>query len=95
MKRILTTETHPELFGVEWPDLLVTTGLCESKAEARRLIKQGGIRIDGIPAPQELAIGRWFLLDADGVIISRGKRRYARIIPIGECVIEIDDEATR
>lgn len=92
MKQVLTTETHPELFGVEWPDLLVATGLCKSKAEARRLIRQGGIRIDGIPAPPQLAMGKWLLLDADGVIVSRGKRRHARIMPQGEITIEVDDE---
>ena len=42
-------ETREVKAGV-WPlpQLLVETGLAESKAEARRLIEQGGVRIGGV-----------------------------------------------
>ena len=36
---------HPK--GWDLSSLLVTVGLAESKAEARRLVQQGGVSVDG------------------------------------------------
>ena len=58
--------------------LLVKCGLCPSRGEARRLIQQGGIAVDGekiaaidvtIPAEK---------LDGEGVVIKKGKKVYHR-----------------
>lgn len=59
------------------PRLLVETGLAPSMAEARRLIEQGGVRIDGERAARhetEVEVGN------DGApLIQVGKRRFLRV----------------
>jgi tyrosyl-tRNA synthetase len=55
--------------------LLVLTGLAESNSEARRLISQGGVMVDG---------GRSHDIDAvvtvrTGLVVRVGRRRFARI----------------
>ena len=89
---ILTPDTHPDYFGVVWPEVLIKTGLCHSKSEAHRLIRQGGIRIDGEKAPPESARGSWLLTPANDCILSRGKRQHIRIVPVGRITIEVDSE---
>ena len=57
------------------PRLLVELQLAPSMAEARRLIEQGGVYVDGERAPQsdlELSKGRAFLVQV-------GKRRFVRV----------------
>ena len=58
-------------------EFLVKTGLASSKSEARRLIEQGGVRIDGAKqndpaAPVRVAAG-------DDFILQVGKRRFLRV----------------
>lgn len=56
-------------------DLVVEVGFAESKNEARRLIEQGGVRVDDTPQTdphQTIAIG-------DGIVLQVGRRRYARV----------------
>ncbi|MBM3449415.1 MAG: tyrosine--tRNA ligase [Armatimonadetes bacterium] len=55
--------------------LLVLTGMAESNNEARRLIAQGGVSIDGerIPHSDARAVVR------DGMVLKVGKRRFARV----------------
>ncbi len=48
-----------------------------STSEARRLIAQGGVRVDGAPA-SELDIPRDALA---GTVVQAGKRRYVRVVP--------------
>ena len=58
--------------------LIVDAGLASSKGEARRLIEQGGVRIDGrqVTDPQvALPPG-----DLAGKVLQVGKRRFARLI---------------
>ncbi len=57
-------------------DALVGLGLCASKSEARRLIAQGGARIDGQPASQDMAIR----VGGD-VRISAGKKKHGLLTP--------------
>jgi tyrosyl-tRNA synthetase len=57
------------------PRLLVELQLAPSMAEARRLIEQGGVYVDGERAPQtdlELSAERSFLIQV-------GKRRFVRV----------------
>ena len=70
----------PDAIGVDEPvvDLLVATGVCSSKGDARRTIKQGGIRVNGqvMTANSEPveAIGGRFAL------VQRGKKqRYLAV----------------
>nr|WP_009473607.1 tyrosine--tRNA ligase [Rhodococcus sp. JVH1]EJJ00746.1 tyrosyl-tRNA synthetase [Rhodococcus sp. JVH1] len=61
-------------------DLLVLSGLCESKGAARRTVKEGGASVnnqkisseDWTPAPTDLLHGTW-------LVIRRGKRNFAGI----------------
>ena len=61
-------------------DLLVASGLCESKGAARRAVKEGGAYInntkigaeDWTPQADDLLHGRW-------LVIRRGKRNFAGI----------------
>ncbi len=54
-------------------DVLVDSGLCASKKEARRLIAQGGARLDGEPMHDENAQ----ILPCDGLKLSAGKKKHA------------------
>ena len=59
------------------PDLLVETGLAASKGEAKRLIEQGGVRINGEKAnafSAELKI-----TNGDSILLQSGKLRFLRI----------------
>ncbi|MAF14079.1 MAG: tyrosine--tRNA ligase [Parcubacteria group bacterium] len=59
-------------------DVLVLTKLASSKSEARRLIKQGGVKVDTARITDEnFKIGK---IDKDGVVIQKGKRHFAKII---------------
>ncbi|MDD2807334.1 MAG: tyrosine--tRNA ligase [Patescibacteria group bacterium] len=59
-------------------DVLVETKLASSRTEARRLIVQGGIKVDTKKVTDEnFVISK---LDADGVVIQKGKRHFAKIL---------------
>lgn len=66
--------------GSVWlPRLLAATGLAASNGEARRLIEQGGVRVDGEPITDpdvELAPA-----DLHGRVVQVGRRRFVRIVP--------------
>lgn len=55
-------------------DVLVLGGLVKSKSEARRLISQGGIKIDGRAAESDQEIIK------SGSVLQRGKRVFVRIV---------------
>ncbi|MBU4512403.1 tyrosine--tRNA ligase [Patescibacteria group bacterium] len=56
-------------------DLLVEIGLVKSKSEARRMVEQGGVKIDG------KKIDDWEkeVKVKDGMVVSVGKRRFVKI----------------
>jgi tyrosyl-tRNA synthetase len=64
--------------GAVWlPRLVVALELAGSNAEARRLIEQGGIRLDGEPVPDaetEIAIG-----ELRGKVLQAGRRSFIRL----------------
>jgi tyrosyl-tRNA synthetase len=61
-------------------DLLVATGLSESKGAARRAVKEGGASVNNqkiadeewTPSPEDLLHGRW-------LVVRRGKRNFAGV----------------
>jgi len=54
-------------------DLLAEAGLTSSKGEARRLIKQGGIKVDGkVVSDMDMTIK----LNKQGILLQRGKRQF-------------------
>lgn len=60
-------------------DLFKESGLCPSKSEARRLIKQGGAYVNGIPVPGcNVNIGRR-ALEGVGLILKAGKKRFMQV----------------
>jgi tyrosyl-tRNA synthetase len=56
-------------------DLLVKTGLTRSKSDARRLVQQGGVRLDG---EQIKDIGQMIAADGERVL-QVGKRKFVRL----------------
>jgi tyrosyl-tRNA synthetase len=67
----------PETDPVHVPALLHSAGLATSRGEARRLIAQGGVRVDGVALkPEELDVGRGRLAGTE----LRVGRRFARIL---------------
>ena len=59
-------------------DLLIACGLASSKGEARRLIQQGGINVDGERVESaDLAIGKDTL--ASGIKIRKGKKVFHKV----------------
>ena len=63
--------------GWDLAQLLVTTGLAESKAEARRLIQQGGVSVDGERQTVVNSITLW--KPGMSAILKVGKRRFVRV----------------
>lgn len=57
-------------------DLLVESGLAHSKSEARGLIEQGGVRIDGKSVSDQIHIEV-----KEGMVVQVGKRKFAKIKP--------------
>ena len=60
--------------------LLVESGLCPSRSEARRAVQQGGVEADGEKITD---IGMSFdknALSGEGLVIRRGKKSYNRVI---------------
>jgi tyrosyl-tRNA synthetase len=65
-------------------DLLVASGLSESKGAARRTIDEGGVAVnntritdeDWAPAPEDFLFGRW-------LVLRRGKRNIAGVERVG------------
>jgi tyrosyl-tRNA synthetase len=59
-------------------ELLVQTGLAASKGEARRLIEQGGVKIDGekvAASNADITIGN------ESILFQVGKRKFLRVNP--------------
>jgi len=57
-------------------DLLVEVKLAESKSEARRLIEQGGVKVDGNVVKD---INQIIEITKSGVLIQKGKRGFVRV----------------
>ncbi|MBA4420179.1 MAG: tyrosine--tRNA ligase [Anaerolinea sp.] len=67
-------KAFPFLSDQKLVDVLVAAGLAESKGEARRLIEQKGVKLDGVVLSDPMAV-----LPAPGVLQS-GKRRFIRLV---------------
>lgn len=60
------------------PNLLHAAGLCASTSDARRMIKQGGVRVDGEvqqDPKRELELPE----QGEGLLLQVGKRKFARV----------------
>lgn len=56
-------------------DFLVATKLFPSKSEARRMIEQGGIQIDG----NKITDWKCDIAPADEVMVQKGKKTFLRV----------------
>lgn len=63
--------------GVTLVDLLAESGLAASKSQGRRLIDQGGVRLDG----QTLDDPAWQVSLTQASVLQVGKRRFLRLLP--------------
>ncbi|MCC7299632.1 MAG: tyrosine--tRNA ligase [Verrucomicrobia bacterium] len=57
-------------------DLVVKAGFAPTNSEARRLIQQGGVRIND----EQISDVKAVITPADGMILKVGKRKFARIV---------------
>ncbi len=64
--------------GLGIVDLLIACGLASSKGEARRLIQQGGVSVDGVKADGDFRASKEML--KAGVKIRKGKKIYHRAV---------------
>ena len=72
-----TPEDIPEFSPEGEPvllDVLVDSGLVESKSQARRLVQQNGVKIDGETASDPYAVL------SPPVVVKVGKRRFIRVV---------------
>ncbi|MDO8462758.1 MAG: tyrosine--tRNA ligase [bacterium] len=58
-------------------DLLVVAALVPSKAEARRVVQQRGVKVDGSIMSDISAV---VVVAKDGVLIQKGKRHFVRVV---------------
>ncbi len=75
-----TTKIGREELGMGILDLMLKTGLCPSKGEARRLIAQNGLSIDGEKiADATMEITEDYFHDGQ-IIIKKGKKVYHKVV---------------
>jgi len=72
--------TAPRSFPASLADLLVSTGACPSKSEVRRLIRGGGLYVNGVKIPDEDAsVSEDALLGGKFLFVRLGKKRVFMI----------------
>jgi len=78
-KEIPDEITNYKLQNSDWKliDLLFEIKLASSKSEAKRLIEQGGIKVDNIVIKD---INKEVNINKKGVLIQRGKRQFIKVI---------------
>jgi len=79
MPTSVLTDADFENGNINVLSMLVTTGLCPSRGEARRLVQQGGVTIDDVKVAsidESLARERF---EGEGVIVRKGKKVYHRV----------------
>ncbi|MBI2887159.1 MAG: tyrosine--tRNA ligase [Chloroflexi bacterium] len=82
VEQFLITAMGPGSGGVSIgaAELLVDVGLAASKAEAKRLVDQGGIYVDTYPLTTNIVAIKPATAGRPGTVIRRGSRRYVRIV---------------
>ena len=79
MPTSVLTDADFENGSINVLSMLVTTGLCPSRGEARRLVQQGGVMVDDVKVAsidESLARERF---EGEGVIVRKGKKVYHRV----------------
>ena len=73
------TDADFENGNINGLSMLVATGLCPSRGEARRLVQQGGVTIDDVKVAsidESLARERF---EGEGIIVRKGKKVFHRV----------------
>jgi len=60
--------------------VLVNSGLCSSRGDARRNVEQGGVSVADVKVTDSKAVIKKAELEADGVIIKRGKKNFVKVV---------------
>lgn len=60
--------------------VLVNSGLCSSRGDARRNVEQGGVSVSDVKVTDSKAVIKKAELEADGVIIKRGKKNFVKVV---------------
>ena len=79
MPTSVLTDADFENGSINVLSMLVTTGLCPSRGEARRLVQQGGVMVDNVKVAsidESLARERF---EGEGIIVRKGKKVYHRV----------------
>jgi tyrosyl-tRNA synthetase len=66
--------------GIPIAEVLLQTGLVESKKEARRLIEQGGAYLNGKPVTQLDLVVKEDSLENGAILLRHGKKKFHRIV---------------
>ena len=65
--------------GASLLSLLVASGLCDTRYEARRAVEQGGVSVDGEKVTDFRALIPAEKLSGEGILLRRGKKKYCRV----------------
>ena len=68
------------IISLQSSDLVVLTGLASSRSEAKRLIKQGSVKVDG----EKIMDGDAFIEARHGRIIQRGHLQFVKLVNTGK-----------
>jgi tyrosyl-tRNA synthetase len=79
----LPTAPLPSAAEATLIDLVIAAGFAASKSEARRLVEQGGVSINGDAAADPNALGSSFGRLSDGSLLLRKGRRDYRMLRAG------------
>ena len=79
MPTSVLTDADFENGSINVLSMLVTTGLCPSRGEARRLVQQGGVTVDDVKVASidESLVRERF--EGEGVIVRKGKKVFHRV----------------
>jgi tyrosyl-tRNA synthetase len=65
--------------GINIVDLLTLTGFLPSKSEARRMIQQGGVAVNGMKIESPEAVVDLKGVDNDYMLLKRGKKTFLKV----------------
>ena len=60
--------------------VLVKTGLCESRSDARRAVQQGGVIVDGEKVTDISTSYKLEDFVGEGKVVKRGKKKFAKVL---------------
>lgn len=80
MSNVPTVSIAKEKIGLPIIDILAETGIVPSKAEAKRLVQQGGLSINGEKVTDFKKLLEETDLSEGSALIKRGKKNYNRIV---------------